>query len=74
MQKCRNKTESAVTAFNSIPRGLTILMHYVGLSGRQLKVVLKYSVPQGQNSVFMQQSTVLEVCVLTLLEHICIFL
>lgn len=49
-----------VTAFNSIPRGVTFVVHYVGLRGRQLKVVLKYSIPQCQNSVFMQQSTVLE--------------
>lgn len=40
-----------VTIFSSIPRNVTLLMHYVGLTGRKLKVVLKYSNPQSRLSV-----------------------
>lgn len=36
-----------VTIFSSISRDVT-LMHYVGLTGRKLKVVLKYSNPQSR--------------------------
>lgn len=39
----------SVTVFNMIPRDVTLLMHYVGLTSRKLKVVLKYSNPQYQN-------------------------
>lgn len=38
----------SVTVFNLIPRNVT-LMHYMDLTGRKLKVVLKDSNPQYQN-------------------------
>lgn len=38
----------SVTVSNLIPRNVT-LMHYMDLTGRKLKVVLKYSNPQYQN-------------------------